>query len=60
MEYKLVVTRFEKNPKFSTQRDQYDRRPEELEYTTYSEILNVCLCEPEFIAIKKAVIEVIK
>ena len=60
MEYKLVVTRFEKNSKYSPKQDPYYRGPEEPEYLSYGDVLIVCLSESEFNVIKKAVIEVIK
>ena len=59
MEYKLQVTKIDKNPKWTPQRDAYDRRPEEPEYLTYQECLMVTLTDQEFKTVKKAVIEVI-
>lgn len=60
MEYKLTVIKQECNPKYSPCRDQYDRRPEEPEFLINETMLIVNLKEEEFVAIKKAVIEVIK
>lgn len=60
MEYMLVVTKMEKNPKWQQCRPQYSREPEEPEFLTNHQVLNVCLSETEFTAVKKAVIEVIK
>jgi len=60
MNYKLVITKYELNPKYSPCRDQYDRRPEEPEFIVNEQILMVSLKEEEFIAVKKSVIEVIK
>lgn len=59
MEYKLNIIRQEKNPKWSPKQNSYDRN-EESEWLYYDTVLDVLLKEEEFIAIKKAVIEVIK
>lgn len=61
MEYKLTVLKLERNPKYSPKQDQfYSHKSEEPEYLTCNEMLIVTLTEEEFVAIKKAVIEVIK
>lgn len=61
MNYKLNIARFEKNPKWCPQINPYEsRRQEEPEYLVNEEALTVTLTEEEFVAIKKAVIEVIK
>ena len=58
MEYKLTVIRQERNPEFTAKRSQYDR--EVSEYKICETALEVILTCEEFVAIKKAVIEVIK
>ena len=60
MNYKLTVIRYESNPKYSPCSDPYYKRQEEPEFLTNETALTVTLKEEEFIAIKKAVIEVIK
>lgn len=63
MEYFLTVTKKEPNPKWVPQsrlNDQYYRGQEEPEFLVHKIILEVSLKEEEFVAIKKAVIEVIK
>lgn len=58
MEYKLIINRFEKNPNYKAKRDPY--RKAEPEYLEHKQALEVILTEEEFLAVKKAVIEVIK
>jgi hypothetical protein len=60
MEYQLTIMKQERNPKWSPMRDPYSGRAEEPEWLVYNTALTVLLNEEEFVAIKKAVIEVIK
>lgn len=57
MKYLLTVTKIEKNPDYNP-RDMYSTQNQEREFK--SVCLEVALEETEFIAVKKAVIEVIK
>lgn len=58
MEYELTVRKLEKNPEYNKPRMHYEK--EEPMYLHNEQLLQVCLKEEEFVAIKKAVIEVIK
>lgn len=59
MEYILNIYRKENNPNYSPKSQPYGRE-EQSEYLINELALTVILKEEEFIAIKKAVIEVIK
>lgn len=66
MEYSLMVTKKEKNPKWRGPRDidpyrHHEYNPEtDNEFLTHHVALEATLTEEEFKAVKKAVIEVIK
>lgn len=60
MEYRLTVNKYELNPKYSPAQYPYSREQEQSQYLVNQDILIVSLTEEEFVAIKKAVIEIIK
>jgi hypothetical protein len=58
MEYRLNVTKIEKNPDYKENRPIYDRDTSPMHFE--AQILSVVLNEEEYTAVKKSVIEVIK
>lgn len=58
MEYRLIVTKQEKNPEYTPKYSPY--QPEKQEFLVNQTALEVILNEEEFNAVKKAVIGVIK